>query len=291
MSCKKCNTSSCNGGCSSSSAQTVAELSNKIAELENLLTDVADATKFLRCGHPIVAIEQEDDIECFDMESGRGEDCWEGWVIANGNTYRNSEGQNVTTRNLMNRFPVGAGDTYSVGDNGGLDAVTLALAEIPVHTHTVTDPGHTHTVTDPGHDHDANSDPHAHAFTGSSHSHTISDSGTHVHDKTFKVEVNADLDNTGGSSSYLVNDSGSADSSENMQTDAGGNHNHGGTTGAATQSGTIGNTTVAIAVDDSFTGITIQSAETGIEIGDAGEGDSHENRPPYIALLFVQRIG
>ena len=50
---------------------------------------------------------------------------------------------NNSTPDLRNRFVVGAGSTYSVGDTGGsTDAIVVS------HTHTasVTDPGHYHTV-------------------------------------------------------------------------------------------------------------------------------------------------
>jgi len=53
-------------------------------------------------------------------------------------------GDGTTTFNLPdfdNRFPVGAGDLYSVAATGGSkDAVAIS------HTHSVTDPGHTHTT-------------------------------------------------------------------------------------------------------------------------------------------------
>jgi microcystin-dependent protein len=51
-------------------------------------------------------------------------------------------GDNSTTfglPNLLNKFPVGAGDTYSLADTGG-----SANAIVVSHTHTVTDPGHKH---------------------------------------------------------------------------------------------------------------------------------------------------
>ena len=55
-------------------------------------------------------------------------------------------GDGTTTFNLPdfeNRFPVGAGDLYSVAGTGGSkDAVVVSHT----HTATVTDPGHTHTI-------------------------------------------------------------------------------------------------------------------------------------------------
>jgi microcystin-dependent protein len=57
-------------------------------------------------------------------------------------------GDNATTfglPNLLNRFPVGAGDTYALAATGGSANATLVS-----HTHTatsvVTDPGHTHNI-------------------------------------------------------------------------------------------------------------------------------------------------
>lgn len=51
-----------------------------------------------------------------------------GWVLCNG-----SNG----TPDLRNRFVVGAGSTYSPGNTGGLDKVTLSLAEMPSHFHQI----------------------------------------------------------------------------------------------------------------------------------------------------------
>jgi microcystin-dependent protein len=55
-----------------------------------------------------------------------------------------------STPDLRNRFVVGAGDTYAVGDTGGADSVTLTSDQMPSHSHTATS---TSTVTDPGHTH------------------------------------------------------------------------------------------------------------------------------------------
>lgn len=41
----------------------------------------------------------------------------------------------------------------TLGSSGGVKEYALTEAQMPSHTHTVTDPGHTHTVTDPGHRH------------------------------------------------------------------------------------------------------------------------------------------
>lgn len=51
-----------------------------------------------------------------------------GWALCNG-----SNG----TPDLRNRFIVGAGSTYSPGNTGGLDKVTLSLSEMPSHFHQI----------------------------------------------------------------------------------------------------------------------------------------------------------
>ena len=50
-----------------------------------------------------------------------------GWAICNG--------QNGTP-DLRDRFIVGAGSAYSIGNTGGANSVTLTVAQIPAHTHT-----------------------------------------------------------------------------------------------------------------------------------------------------------
>jgi microcystin-dependent protein len=46
--------------------------------------------------------------------------------------------------NLQNRFLVGAGN-FGFATLGGATNFTLSIAQLPSHTHTITDPGHTHT--------------------------------------------------------------------------------------------------------------------------------------------------
>jgi hypothetical protein len=49
-----------------------------------------------------------------------------GWVICNGSN---------ETPDLRDKFIVGAGNNYSVGDTGGADSVTLTTDQIPSHSH------------------------------------------------------------------------------------------------------------------------------------------------------------
>lgn len=58
-------------------------------------------------------------------------------------------GDNSTTfglPNLLNRFPVGAGDTYAIAATGGsANAIVVSHNHTATSTSTVTDPGHLHT--------------------------------------------------------------------------------------------------------------------------------------------------
>jgi len=61
-----------------------------------------------------------------------------GWVLCNGSN---------STPDLRDKFVVGAGSTYAVGDTGGS---ANAIVVSHTHTATVTDTGHTHTVPSGG---------------------------------------------------------------------------------------------------------------------------------------------
>ena len=50
--------------------------------------------------------------------------------------------------NSINKFIIGAGGSYSVGTYGGSNTHTLSQPEMPVHNHTITDPGHSHNIPD-----------------------------------------------------------------------------------------------------------------------------------------------
>jgi microcystin-dependent protein len=71
------------------------------------------------------------------MWSGETGDIPEGWALCDGNN---------GTPNLKDRFVVGAGNTYPVGEALGEARVTLKVDEMPIHTHIQN--AHTH-VQDP----------------------------------------------------------------------------------------------------------------------------------------------
>ena len=61
------------------------------------------------------------------MWSGETTNIPSGWFLC--------DGQNGTP-DLRNRFIVGAGNNYDVGDTGGSDSVRLSVAQIPSHSHS-----------------------------------------------------------------------------------------------------------------------------------------------------------
>lgn len=61
-----------------------------------------------------------------------------GWLLCDGTN---------GTPDLRNRFIVGAGTDYSVGNTGGSADVKLTTAQMPSHTHTISDSGaHSHKL-------------------------------------------------------------------------------------------------------------------------------------------------
>jgi microcystin-dependent protein len=92
-------------------------------------------------GRAILFIDDAQDINAFNTITGRGTGVWKDWAICDGSVHNG-----VTTPDLRDRFIVGAGSTYTVGDTGGVDSVTLTAAQSGLvgHTHSLTDPGHSH---------------------------------------------------------------------------------------------------------------------------------------------------
>ncbi len=67
------------------------------------------------------------------MWSGSVASIPDGWALCDGGTHNSH-----ATPNLRDRFIVGAGSTYAVGATGGAAEVTLTVAQIPAHSHTLT---------------------------------------------------------------------------------------------------------------------------------------------------------
>ena len=280
--CKKCGNNGCNG-CGSSS-EAVSALEATVANLAEQLAELQDNAKFLIDGHPILLIEQVDDIGLFDLTSGLGAGIWEGWAVCDGQVHQNKKKKNITTPNFTDRFIVQAGGTYAVDDTGGEATHVLITTELPIHSHGIADPGHSHSVVDPGHDHPVTDPGHSHGGTGGSHTHTFttSSNGDHTHLVPELVDQisNSGLGATAGNDPVTNGNSGTA-----------GAHTHSGTTDAAAAGITVSSAFTGVDVTDSFTGISVQSAATGIAGTDPEGADApHNNLPPYWAALYIMKL-
>ena len=88
-----------------------------------------------------------------------------------GTAFGSVDGSHFTLPNLTQKFPIGVGPN-ALGTTGGNFSVTLAIGNMPSHTHTATQAAHTHTASQPAHTHaDAG---HAHSITDQAHSHAVS---------------------------------------------------------------------------------------------------------------------
>lgn len=74
------------------------------------------------------------------MWSGASNAIPNGWALCNGSN---------DTPDLRNRFIVGAGSSYDVGDTGGSNSVTLSTSQIPSHTHSIGSHSHDIYLTNP----------------------------------------------------------------------------------------------------------------------------------------------
>lgn len=286
--CTKCGNNSCSSGnkCRSKSAGAdLASLQNEMSEIRSILDEIDAKTRFLNC-NPILIITDPDNIALFDSETGLGSGCWEGWAICNGvtQTKPGTTNKTITPPNLLDRFVVGAGDTYDVGDTGGENTHVLTVAEIPAHEHEIIDPGHNHPIDDDMHSHGITEEPHNHSFTGVEHDHTLSidSAGAHDHSTGFRI-----IGDGNGGENFNVREA-NANAGAAVSTD--GAHVHTGTVGVTTAGGNVGDASTNISVQNAATGIEVTDNTTNISMEEVGGGEAHENRPPFYAVIFIMKL-
>ena len=163
-----------------------------------------------------------------------------GFVLCNGSN---------STPDLRDRFVVGAGSSYSVGDTGGSANVTLSTSQIPSHNHS----GNAHS-------HSANFGNHSHSFSGSgssSHSHNMHGGMQYGGSQdAYVASYQSNRQHTNMPNYWYAQ-------SANVSISVSGN------TGNASVSGNTSNATA--------------------NVGNTGGGGAHENRPPYYSLCYIMK--
>ena len=105
---------------------------------------------------------------------------WSGATNAVPRGWNLCDGTNGTP-DLRDRFIVGAGNTYRVGDIGGSASVTLTVNQIPSHSHTMEEAGlHSHTYSKTEYDSENMYDTHLDDYPSDSNAQTSED-GLHTH--------------------------------------------------------------------------------------------------------------
>lgn len=224
----------------------------------------------------------------------------DGWALCDG-----TQG----TPDFRGLFPVGASRTggYASGDTGGANEVTLSTAQIPAHGHaasTGSAGGHAHVAgsTNTQHVHStSNAGSHSHggsANSGGFHRHTFKAAGLsapseggpdqphhHVRPSEFGVSTQGDIDSISLRPTPVsevmqefpsgIHQGGSH--GHTLSLNSAGTHNHGNTGNMSANSSHIH--TVSSEPNHSHT----------VTVSNAGGGGAHENRPPYLAVCFIQR--
>lgn len=180
------------------------------------------------------------------MWSGASNAIPSGWWLCDGNN---------GTPDLRNRFIVGAGSSYGVGNTGGSDTVTLSSNQMPSHNHGF--------------------------------SLTASSAGSHTHSNTFSVRLSKLTCSSAGAHTHTV-DACSYDTESGMVNGwpGVGNRNTLMTSSAGAHTHTISGSG---SLSGSISSGGDHTHSVSGSISNAGGGQAHENRPPYYALCFIMK--
>jgi len=249
---------------------------------------------------------------------------WSGAQNAIPSGYVICDGLN-STPDLRSSFVVGAGGSYSVGDTGGSNNITLATGNLPSHTHSTGNHSHgvvDHTHSTPNHSHGVNSHTHStpnhshgvnahshstpnHNHNMNNHSHNTNNTGGHSHNFNVGFHTNysephnnyvkkgtvSSVQNygTSNSGSHSHNTSGAK---SNTNASGGGNTGNAGantsTSGGSNTGGSGANTTNSGSGTSGAAGSNTTAVSAGTT-GSTGSGTSFDNRPPYYALCYIMK--
>lgn len=182
-----------------------------------------------------------------------------------GATYGAADGSHFSLPNLVQRFPLGAGTT-ALGAAGGSFSISIGVANLPAHTHP---------ITDPGHNHGANQWAHSHVISGGAHYHNINSIGNHHHGSNVMIFK-------GGSGQPLgIHGGVEANVTYGNTDDA----------GAEVRGGYTDYQSPAMNADTQTSNISIIGNTTGIAHTDnTGGGAAITQTQPYVALNFIIRF-
>ena len=185
-----------------------------------------------------------------------------------------------TWEQIKDTFLLCAGDTYLAGSTGGEATHVLTEAEIAAHIHSIG--AHSHGLN--GHTHSIGA--HSHGLNG--HTHSIPSLGgssnwTGDHNHTIGGRWS-----TGGGSVDAYQKQSDRNTQERWTGSAGG-HSHSITANSGTTGGNSGST----ANNSTFnTGGNSGNTTNSIEFNSnsTGNGNAHNNMPPYLAVYTWERI-
>lgn len=186
----------------------------------------------------------------------------------------------------------------SIGAVLGSQFVTLSTAELPSHSHTVTDPGHSHSVSDTGHNHSITDPTHGHVTNNPAHSHAITDP-THNHGLTDPGHTHNYGDIQPNYSSIFA--AGATQASQNSGdvsrvtiASTTGITMAAAATGISIQNATtnisVNSAATGVQVNVNTTGVAVVAGGTGITLGATGGGASHNNTQPTLGLNKIIKI-
>jgi microcystin-dependent protein len=214
--------------------------------------------------------------------------------------------------NMVNRVPVGKASTgtfATLGSTGGVETVTLTVAQLAAHGHAIDAHNHTqnaHNHTQDSHNHTQDTHNHTqdghshtqdgHAHTVNAHSHlnyyTSGSGGSHSH--TYKsTSVNRGT----GSTATITTVAGSTENTSTVAAHDHANIAYTGDTSPATNSITATNQAntatnqTKIATNQATTATNIANTATNIAtatpIASTGGDTAHTNLQPYIVINYI----